>query len=117
MGKGIVIHRAHGNPPIRPAPWPPQKDPRVARTSPTMNKLLTGPIVLWALVFAFGHACAADLVIAHISPLTGPIAPNGQGLLVGARAYFEQVNAAGGVNGNKIVLTAADDAYKPDESV
>lgn len=66
---------------------------------------------------AGSHAVAADVVIAHISPLSGPIAPNGQGLLVGARAYFDQVNASGGVNGNRIVLTAADDAYKPDESV
>jgi ABC-type branched-subunit amino acid transport system substrate-binding protein len=72
---------------------------------------------LVAFSLACGHASAADVVIAHISPLTGPVAPNGQGLLTGARAYFDQVNAAGGVNGNKIVLTASDDAYKPDESV
>ena len=71
----------------------------------------------FALACVAGAARAGDVVIAHISPLTGPIAPNGQGLLVGARAYFDQVNAAGGVNGNKIVLTVADDAYKPDESV
>jgi ABC-type branched-subunit amino acid transport system substrate-binding protein len=70
-----------------------------------------------ALLCLCGQAHAADLVIAHISPLTGPIAPNGQGLLIGARAYFDQVNANGGVNGSKIVLTAADDTYKPDESV
>ncbi|HEY4373400.1 MAG TPA: ABC transporter substrate-binding protein [Burkholderiales bacterium] len=74
-------------------------------------------IALAAFALACGHAWAADLVIAHISPLTGPVAPNGQGLLVGARAYFDQVNAAGGVNGNKIVLTTGDDAYKPAESV
>lgn len=73
-----------------------------------------------ALAFA-ACACAPaqarDLVIAHISPLTGPVAPNGQGLLIGSRAYFAGVNAAGGINGNKIVLTEGDDAYKPDESV
>lgn len=73
--------------------------------------------ILAALACACAPAQARDLTIAHISPLTGPVAPNGQGLLIGSRAYFDQVNAAGGVAGNRIVLTEADDAYKPDESV
>jgi ABC-type branched-subunit amino acid transport system substrate-binding protein len=62
-------------------------------------------------------AAAADIVIAQISPLSGPVSPNGQGLLVGTSAYFAEVNAAGGVNGNKIVLVPYDDQYKTDESL
>ena len=35
----------------------------------------------------------------------------------GAKAYFKQVNAEGGVNGRKIVFTTLDDAYEPPRAV
>ena len=80
-----------------------------------MNKF----IVAWALSMAWGcgAAVAADIVIDQILPTTGAIAPNGQGLEAGGKAYIAYVNANGGVNGNKIVLNSMDDQYKPDETV
>jgi ABC-type branched-subunit amino acid transport system substrate-binding protein len=66
---------------------------------------------------ASGAASAADIVLTQVVPLTGAIAVNGQGLAAGAKAYIDSVNAAGGVNGNKIVLVTLDDQYKPDETV
>jgi branched-chain amino acid transport system substrate-binding protein len=60
-------------------------------------------------------ARAADIVISQILPISGPIAATGEGLRIGAKAYFDQVNAAGGVHGNKIVLDVLDDQYKGDE--
>jgi ABC-type branched-subunit amino acid transport system substrate-binding protein len=64
-----------------------------------------------------GGARAADIVLTQVLPLTGAIAPNGQGLMAGAKAYIDSVNAAGGVRGHKIVLVTLDDQYKPDETV
>lgn len=72
-----------------------------------------------ATVFCVGAALAAraDVVIAQISPQTGPLGGNGTANAVGARAYFEQVNAQGGVNGHRIRFVVEDDQYKADETV
>jgi branched-chain amino acid transport system substrate-binding protein len=46
--------------------------------------------------------------------LTGPVSSSfGQDCVDGAQAAFNQVNAAGGVNGRKIKLVTADDASSP----
>ena len=76
-------------------------------------------LVCWALALcaASGAARAADIVLTQVVALSGAIAVNGQGLAAGAKAYVDSVNAAGGVNGNKIVLVTLDDQYKPDETV
>jgi branched-chain amino acid transport system substrate-binding protein len=80
-----------------------------------MNKLMF-PALL-ALALGCGPAAAADIVIDQILPTTGAIAPNGQGLEAGGKAYIAYTNANGGVNGNKLVLHSLDDQYKPDETV
>ncbi len=59
---------------------------------------------------------AADLVVAHIGPFTGPLAENANGNYVGAKAYFDHINAQGGVNGKMIRLVREDDQYKPAET-
>lgn len=46
-------------------------------------------------------------------PLTGVAAPGYSEIPTGARAYFEFVNAAGGVHGRKIEYLVRDDAYNP----
>jgi ABC-type branched-subunit amino acid transport system substrate-binding protein len=71
----------------------------------------------WALALACGAAHCADLLIDQVLPTTGAIAPNGLGLQAGGKCYIEIVNANGGVNGRKIVLSSFDDQYKPDETV
>jgi branched-chain amino acid transport system substrate-binding protein len=55
-------------------------------------------------------------------PLSGPVSDAGQAQLGGARAYYEAVNAAGGVKMHdgktrKIQLVYYDDAYEPARSV
>lgn len=49
--------------------------------------------------------------------LTGPLAFEGTQQVAGIEAYFESVNAQGGVNGRKIEWKCYDDAYKPQDSV
>jgi ABC-type branched-subunit amino acid transport system substrate-binding protein len=77
-------------------------------------------IALAATIFlscACGSVSAGDLVLSQIVPTSGPIAANGQGLAAGSDAYFKKLNDAGGINGNKIVLTTMDDQYKPEETL
>src|SRR3989337_4311957 len=51
--------------------------------------------------------------IGLIGPMTGPASYTGTGLRDGAMLYFEEVNAAGGVNGRKIRILVEDDACSP----
>ncbi|MGH3355794.1 MAG: ABC transporter substrate-binding protein [Nocardioidaceae bacterium] len=46
-------------------------------------------------------------------PLTGVAAPGYSEIPTGARAYFDYVNAHGGVHGRKIEYVVKDDAYNP----
>lgn len=49
--------------------------------------------------------------------LTGPLAFEGTQQVAGIEAYFDAVNAQGGVNGRKIEWKCYDDAYKPQDAV
>jgi len=53
------------------------------------------------------------LVLGQSAPSTGPSAQLGIQLNRGARLYFDKVNAAGGVNGQRIELRMLDDGYDP----
>src|SRR5450756_1241091 len=46
-------------------------------------------------------------------PLTGVAAPGYSEIPTGAQAYFDYVNANGGVNGRKIKYLVRDDGYNP----
>jgi ABC-type branched-subunit amino acid transport system substrate-binding protein len=57
----------------------------------------------------------ADILIGQSVPLSGEAGGTGRGLALGAKIYFDHVNATeGGVNGQKIVHLVKDDAYKPE---
>lgn len=53
------------------------------------------------------------IVLGQSVPLTGPAAQLGLQMQLGAKAYFDAVNAAGGVGGAPIVLKTLDDGYDP----
>lgn len=55
---------------------------------------------------------AGEIRLGTHTPLTGPLALYGDITRAG-RAYFEEVNAAGGVHGRRISLLVEDDAYDP----
>ncbi|KPL51181.1 hypothetical protein ABB55_02240 [Prosthecomicrobium hirschii] len=70
-----------------------------------------------------GPALAADpgvtdttIKIGDVNIMTGPAAFVGRGFSVGSKVAAEEVNAAGGVNGRKIVVITEDDGYVPARS-
>ena len=62
-------------------------------------------------------ACAGEITVAQVAPLSGVLASTGAQMVLGGRLYFEHVNQNGGVNGQKIKVLVADDGYKVDETV
>jgi branched-chain amino acid transport system substrate-binding protein len=79
-------------------------------------KLLSGVVLAAGLVFA-GSALADDLKIGVGGPVTGPNAAFGAQLQKGAEQAVADINASGGVLGNKLVLEIGDDASKPEQGV
>ena len=76
-------------------------------------------ILLAILTAACGAAWAEDgvlpdrVILGQSVALTGPAAELGIQMRNGARAYFDHVNALGGVNGRRIELRTLDDGYEP----
>ena len=56
---------------------------------------------------------STQILIGSHQPLTGPAAPGYSEIAPAANAYFQYVNAHGGVNGRKIKYTYLDDGYDP----
>ena len=70
-----------------------------------------------AVALAAPIAVLADAIkIGFNAPLTGFAAADGNSALVGARLAVEQVNAAGGINGDPIELIVYDDQASPKEA-
>src|SRR5512147_321595 len=60
---------------------------------------------------------ANKIVLGTSQSRSGPLAFEGTQQVAGIEAYFEAVNAQGGVNGRKIEWKCYDDAYKPQDAV
>lgn len=82
----------------------------------SLGRKLLGMLATAALGCAL-PAVAADLLIAQVAPLSGPLTPTGTHLRAGAQLYFDAVNAGGGIHGNKLTLLSRDDGYKAAETV
>jgi len=54
------------------------------------------------------------IVLGQSVPLSGPAARLGQQMQLGAKLYFDGINAAGGVGGLPIELRTLDDGYDPE---
>jgi branched-chain amino acid transport system substrate-binding protein len=64
---------------------------------------------------AFAQTDSA-VVLGQSAPLTGPAAQLGIQFREGAKLYFNQVNAKGGINGRTIELRTLDDGYEPEKT-
>lgn len=54
-----------------------------------------------------------SILIGSHQPLSGPAAPGYSKIAPAAKAYFDYVNAHGGINGRKITFKYLDDGYNP----
>ena len=74
------------------------------------------PLASWAQKKYDTGASDTEIKIGNLNPYSGPASAYGT---VGRamKAYFDKVNASGGVNGRKIVFLTLDDAYNPAKSV
>ena len=60
---------------------------------------------------------ATQIVIGTTTPLTGPASPGYKDVAPAAQAYFNYVNANGGINGRKVEIRQDDDGYVPQRAV
>jgi ABC-type branched-subunit amino acid transport system substrate-binding protein len=60
---------------------------------------------------------AKTISIGDINALSGPAAPLGSAVAAGHRAFFEGLNAHGGIDGWKVKLIVKDSGYKPQDHV
>ncbi len=81
---------------------------------PNRISLLGG--VALALLLAM-PAARADIVIAVAGPMTGQLAAFGGQMKAGAEMAVADINAAGGLLGQKLVLLIGDDACDPKQAV
>ncbi|WP_404991486.1 branched-chain amino acid ABC transporter substrate-binding protein [Cupriavidus pauculus] len=66
---------------------------------------------------AFTSANAETIKIAIAGPMSGSVAQYGDMVKAGALTAMEQINAAGGANGNKFEAVMMDDACEPKQAV
>ena len=82
-----------------------------------MRKLLQSLLLGTAVALATPLAVLADSIkIGFNAPLTGFAAADGNSALVGAKLAVEQVNGAGGIDGDDIELVVYDDQASPKEA-
>ncbi len=66
---------------------------------------------------ALGSAAAADIKIGVAEALTGPAGQYGQSIKNGFVLAADEINAAGGINGNKLQLLFEDEAGKKEQAI
>ncbi len=81
-----------------------------------MRKMLKAGIAL-SFTLAMAGIARADITIATVGPITGQYATFGAQLKAGAEQAVADINAAGGVLGQKLVLEVGDDACDPKQAV
>jgi ABC-type branched-subunit amino acid transport system substrate-binding protein len=81
---------------------------------PRAGAALVLALIAWAPRAAAQAAPPANEIrIGMSTALSGPTSALGRGMKRGVEAYFNEVNAAGGVGGKRLRLVALDDAYQP----
>ncbi|EGF31745.1 putative LEU/ILE/VAL-binding signal peptide protein [Oxalobacteraceae bacterium IMCC9480] len=78
---------------------------------------MSGSLLTGVLVVAASTLSAKELVVAQVAPFAGNLAGAGRDFNLGVMISFEEINAKGGINGNKLRLTSRDDGYRIDETL
>ncbi|MCW5699109.1 MAG: branched-chain amino acid ABC transporter substrate-binding protein [Rhodospirillales bacterium] len=80
-------------------------------------KIFTSVVAASAFALAGVGIAKADITIAVAGPMTGPYAVFGEQMKAGAEQAVADLNEAGGVLGEKLVLEVGDDACDPKQAV
>lgn len=81
-----------------------------------MKKFLLAGVAM-SMGMAMSSAAWADITIATAGPMTGQYASFGAQMKAGAEQAVADINAAGGINGEMLVLEVGDDACDPKQAV
>ncbi len=81
----------------------------------SVARLLAGATAVFAMAGAFAQAKPAELKVGITTFLTGPASVFGIPAKAAAELYIEQLNAAGGINGVKIVPNFIDEGVGADK--
>ena len=82
-----------------------------------MKKYLLSGVALGFAAALSASTALADITIAVAGPITGQYAAFGEQMKRGAEMAVADINAAGGVNGEQLVLEIGDDACDPKQAV
>ena len=82
-----------------------------------MKKYLLSGVALSFAAALTATAALADITVATVGPITGQLAALGEQYSQGAKKAVEDINKAGGINGEKLVLEIGDDACDPKQAV
>jgi branched-chain amino acid transport system substrate-binding protein len=81
-----------------------------------MKKLILSGIALSFAAALNASTAFADITVATAGPITGDLAALGEQYKQGATMAVNDINAAGGINGEKLVLEIGDDACVPEQA-
>jgi len=82
-----------------------------------MNTFKRAALAATVSVLAIAGSAMADVKMAFIDPLSGPMGPSGDAGFTSFKLAVEKLNEAGGVNGEMIELTGYDNKVNPKESL
>lgn len=82
-----------------------------------MKKIILSGIALSFAAALQATTALADITVATVGPITGSLAALGEQYKRGAEMAVADINAAGGINGEKLVLEIGDDACDPKQAV
>ena len=82
-----------------------------------MKKFALTGIALGFAALLSATSSLADITVATVGPISGQLAALGEQYSQGAKKAVADINAAGGVNGEKLVLEVGDDACDPKQAV
>ncbi|MEB0140996.1 MULTISPECIES: ABC transporter substrate-binding protein [unclassified Undibacterium] len=86
-------------------------------SKPNYLQLFGCSMFFWAaLAGAETGVTAKTITLGQSAALSGPAQELGQGMRDGAQAYFDMVNAQGGVAGRQITLKTLDDGYEAERA-
>ncbi len=82
-----------------------------------MKKFMMTGIALGFAAMLSATSALADITVATAGPITGQLAALGAQYSNGAKKAVEDINKAGGINGQMLVLEVGDDACDPKQAV